>query len=908
MNTQKTYTPPQPWSLIGDTFGGIAVSSLLVCVISGIVLAIPYQVSDPYLSLSQILLSNPSAVIARNLHYWSAQFFLVFTLIHMIDHFRISRERELRIGPWFRLLISVFIVFYALLSGFILKGDADSEQALLIFRSLFESIPLVGELLSQALLGNTESYLLLYVNHISLATIFIILILFEHARVIWGKAITFVIVFLFLLLLALFFQAPLHDNLNPVLKGPWYFLGLQEILHWMSRPGWIWLFIMILFLPLIFLPYIRRSHARYLKLFMLALLVFYAVLTFIAYFFRGEEWRWEWQGDQLETMYNMHPLSDSPFSAELPAELGSYKRTESCMICHEGMTGFSDAHSPEAIGCVSCHMGNPFSPDKDQAHRGMLMVPGNLENASRSCGTAQCHPDISQRIGTGLMATNSGIVAVDRFVFDEAASPDGFYHIMEIGHTPADQHMRNLCSRCHLGNTKHHPAPVDEESRGGGCNACHLIYTPDARRQVNEFYGQLMPDSSLWTAHPSLDLEISNTHCFGCHSRSGRISTSYEGWHETLLKAEDVHPHDSLRILADGRVFRYISPDVHHQAGMDCIDCHDSYELMGDGTLYMHKEEQVMIRCEDCHFHSQPRALFASSLDRETQLIMQMRERMSDTIAFLPLGNTGRAIWNSHLSGQGEAFIFGKRSGNAYPLKGPAEICSRGNAHDALSCESCHTQWVPQCIGCHNEYDPRVPAYDMIEQREETGGWVESVGLYLAGSPALGVVDDGEKQIYTFSPGMVLSIDRRSYVKDENTGEIFKRLYAPVSAHTTATQGRDCRSCHNSSFAIGYGHGTLTYIIEGEKGHWKFAPRFASNVHDGLPEDAWIPFLGEAEEPHSTRSNTRPFTLEEQRSILLVGACLECHHQDSELMLSTLDDFQAVLEKRSAKCILPELP
>ncbi len=905
MNIRNTHTQPQPWKILVDTFGGIAVSSLLICVVSGIVLAIPYRVSEPYFSLSQILLSNPSAVIARNLHYWSAQAFLVFTLIHMIDHFRISRERELRIGPWFRLLLSVFMIFFAMLSGFILKGDADSEQALLIFRNLFEAIPLAGKALSQALLGSEESYLLLYINHVALATIFIFLVLFEHARLIWGKAITFVIVLLILLLLALFFQAPLHDNLNPVLKGPWYFLGLQEVLHWMNRPGWIWMILLILFLPMLFLPYLRRSHARRFKFFFLAMLIFYAILTFIAFFFRGEEWRWEWQGGTMETMFAMHPISGSPFHDRVPAELGSYQRSESCMLCHEGMLGFSDAHSPDAIGCVSCHMGNPFSPDKDQAHRGMLLVPGNLENASRSCGTAQCHPDISRRIGTGLMATNSGIVAVDRFVFDEAPSPDGFYHIMNIGYSPADQHMRNLCSRCHLGNKKHHPAPVDEDSRGGGCNACHLNYTSEASRQVAELYGQIMPDSSLWTAHPSLDLEISNAHCFGCHSRSGRISTSYEGWHETLLKPEDITPHDSLRVLADSRVFRYISPDVHHQAGMDCIDCHDSYELMGDGTYYMHKEEQVMIRCEDCHFNISPQPLYASSLDRETQLIMQMRERSADSNTYLPLGNTGRVIWNSHLSSQGEAMIFGKRSGSAHPLKGPAEICTRGNAHDALSCESCHTQWVPQCIGCHNEYDPRVPAYDMIEQREETGGWVEFVGLYLAGSPALGVVDDGKKQVHTFSPGMVLSIDPSAYVQEPGTEEIFKRLYAPVSAHTTGLAGRDCRSCHNSSFAIGYGHGTLTYIIEGEEGHWEFSPRFAANTHDGLPEDAWIPFLGEAIFPYSTRSNTRPFTVEEQRSILLVGACLECHHQDSELMLSTLDDFQTVMEKRSNKCILP---
>ena len=73
-----------------------------------------------------------------------------------------------------------------------------------------------------------------------------------------------------------------------------------------------------------------------------------------------------------------------------------------------------------------------------------------------------------------------------------------------------------------------------------------------------------------------------------------------------------------------------------------------------------------------------------------------------------------------------------------------------------------------------------------------------------------------------------------------------------------------------------------------------------------LPEDAWIPFLRQADGNYSTRTNARPFSLEEQQKILLVGACLECHDQDSELMLSTLDDFDAVLERKSVKCILPK--
>ena len=32
--------------------------------------------------------------------------------------------------------------------------------------------------------------------------------------------------------------------------------------------------------------------------------------------------------------------------------------------------------------------------------------------------------------------------------------------------------------------------------------------------------------------HPDVALPVDNAPCFGCHSRSGRISLSYDGWHE----------------------------------------------------------------------------------------------------------------------------------------------------------------------------------------------------------------------------------------------------------------------------------------------------------------------------------------------------------------------------------------
>ncbi len=130
-------------------------------------------------------------------------------------------------------------------------------------------------------------------------------------------------------------------------------------------------------------------------------------------------------------------------------------------------------------------------------------------------------------------------------------------------------------------------------------------------------------DSLLPKVHPSLDLTVTNDHCFGCHSRSGRISTNYEGWQETMLNEKDIKGKKGYRILQDKRVFEFVSDDIHHQKGMDCIDCHNSYEIMGDGTVYLHEENQVKTKCEDCHVVKTPVTLSYDSLDGESKKIAE---------------------------------------------------------------------------------------------------------------------------------------------------------------------------------------------------------------------------------------------------------------------------------------------
>jgi len=110
--------------------------------------------------------------------------------------------------------------------------------------------------------------------------------------------------------LAILFQAPLKDIANPsqtpaVAKAPWYFAGLQELLHWLQPvvagvliPG-------AALLWLVALPYLDRSdgwrirNRRFVVIVFTVVAVAALVLTVVGTFFRGPEWTWVWPWEHL---------------------------------------------------------------------------------------------------------------------------------------------------------------------------------------------------------------------------------------------------------------------------------------------------------------------------------------------------------------------------------------------------------------------------------------------------------------------------------------------------------------------------------------------------------------------------------------------------------------------------------
>ena len=503
-----------------------------------------------------------------------------------------------------------------------------------------------------------------------------------------------------------------------------------------------------------------------------------------------------------------------------------------CIDCHANrQNGFVDAHRFAENPCVSCHLGNAGSALYEQAHQGLIAFPGNLSNADLSC--AQCHPRQLASVRENKMHRGSGMVDTTRRVFDESTPHGSKADLQSLTHSPADSLLRKLCASCHLGQEKQRHAIDDTRDRGGGCLACHLQgYQPEQ--------------------HPALSTTVGDGRCFGCHSRSGRISLNYSGLAE--VEANPAGQGAGLSRLLDGRLVQHMPADIHQQAGMSCIDCHTAEDLMGATSLQDRGERSIDIDCQDCHANRQPTIRLEDFPQRYAFFKSRLPFAPGPEQAFLQTAAKSTPLWNIEVRGQ---ILLLHRKLDGVVLEIPqwtAQSHRLQDQHQRLHCDSCHSQWAPQCSGCHIEYDESAYQWDHVDMKASAGRWSETRWAIDNDLPALGV--DQTNQIRPFIPGMILSIEHPDWQQAK-----FKRIFSRLSPHTSGAS-RSCDSCHLSSRALGLGSGELKKTEDG----WQFSAQHKI-LGDNLPQDAWTDLNG-IYQGIATRPGARPFSRTEILRIL----------------------------------------
>lgn len=128
-------------------FGGIAFTSFLVCLLSGLFLSFHYVPSEKeaYQSIIRIHEEVFLGRLVRSVHKWSANILIVSMVIHSIRVFVTKSYRPPRELNW---IVGVMIFVTTMIEGFtgyLLPWDQKAYWATVVGTNIVGSIPFIGE-------------------------------------------------------------------------------------------------------------------------------------------------------------------------------------------------------------------------------------------------------------------------------------------------------------------------------------------------------------------------------------------------------------------------------------------------------------------------------------------------------------------------------------------------------------------------------------------------------------------------------------------------------------------------------------------------------------------------------------------------------------------------------------------
>jgi quinol-cytochrome oxidoreductase complex cytochrome b subunit len=317
--------------------GLVSFYLFLVLTVTGLALMLYYvpHTDAAYRSMKDIEFAVTFGMFLRNAHRWAAHAMVAVVFFHMCRVFFTGSYKRPREFNWVVGVLLLLLTLALSFTGYLLPWDQLAFWAITVGTAIVAYFPVLGEPARYLLLGGHEigqaALLRFYVLHcvvLPLAMGCLIGVHFWRVRkdggiaappgsgrrvpawphLLFRELLVLLLVVVVVHAAALMWDAPLEEMADPArtpnpAKAPWYFLGLQELVHYGALFGGV-VVPTVMVLALLALPYVDRwgggvgvwfaRERRVANAVFGVVALAVMILTLIGTFFRGPNWDWVW--------------------------------------------------------------------------------------------------------------------------------------------------------------------------------------------------------------------------------------------------------------------------------------------------------------------------------------------------------------------------------------------------------------------------------------------------------------------------------------------------------------------------------------------------------------------------------------------------------------------------------------